>query len=127
MRRISRYIAVALPVAVVLVIGLLAYGEIFYTDYSKDTSYLGPGAIRAELLPADSHIVGSISARNGFSAYVIESDSGYFEGIENGKIVMSWENVTSVEMDFISGDGYYLVIKNGNESQEITVDFNAER
>ena len=127
MRRIRRYTIVVLPVAVILLIGLLAYAEIFYADYSRDTSYLGPGAIRAELLPSDSHIVGSISARKAFSVYVVESDSGYFEGIEDGKIVMSWENVTSVEMDFTSGDGYYLVIKNGNESQEIVVDFNAER
>ncbi len=127
MARKRRYILLIAPVAIALVIGLVVNAEMFPADYSYQKGLFGPHNVQAELLPANSHIRGQIIAKNPFSAYVVVSKSGYFEDVNGDNVVLSWENVTEVDLDFnVSSGNYYLVIKNGNVSQEIEMRFKAD-
>ncbi len=100
----------------------------FLTGHSYQDSYVDADSVHAEMLPPDSHITGYILAEHPFSVYVVNSDSGYFEGVNGHNVMMSWENVTNVSLDFNTSNGtQYLVVKNGNVSQEIDVVVNAER
>jgi len=128
MMRIRKYVALALPITIALIIGLVVNAEIFSPQYSQQEGYVGAGSLQAELLPAGARLYGQISAENPFSAYVVFSKSGYFEGLEKAEVVMKWENVTRIELDFeVPEKGYYLVIKNGNVSQRIDMDFSVEK
>ncbi|ASJ08450.1 hypothetical protein A3L11_04065 [Thermococcus siculi] len=119
--------------ALVILLLLVAAGAIIYTwrpleGRSYQDSYTQAGATYAEALPSNSHITGYIEARYPFSVYVVNSDSGYFEGINGSDVVMSWENVTEVDLNFTTSNGtQYLVIKNGNVSQRIGVVINSKR
>ena len=127
MARKRRYILLIAPVAIALVIGLVVNAEMFPADYSYQKGLFGPHNVQAELLPANSHIRGQIIAKNPFSAYVVVSKSGYFEDVNGDNVVLSWENVTEVDLDFkVPSGNYYLVIKNGNVSQEIEMRFKAD-
>jgi hypothetical protein len=122
-----------LGVYVLIVLLLLVAGTVIYTGRplegrSYQTSYTEAGATYAEVLPPNSHITGRIEAQHSFSVYVVNSDSGYFEGVNGSDVVMSWENVTEVSLNFTTSNGtQYLVIKNGNVSQRVGVVINSER
>jgi hypothetical protein len=127
MTRGGRYFLLLVPVAVAVVVTLVVNAEMFPDDYSYQRTFFGPNDVQAEILPVNSHIAGYILAERSFSAYVVSSKSGYFEG-NSDNVLMRWENVTNVTLDInVSGEGYYLVIKNGNASQEIEMRFKAER
>ncbi|ASJ15449.1 multidrug transporter [Thermococcus radiotolerans] len=127
MTRGRRYFLLLVPVAVAVVVTLVVNAEMFPDDYSYQRILFGPNDVQAEILPVNSHIAGYILAERPFSAYVVSSKSGYFEG-NSDNVLMRWENVTNVTLDInVSGEGYYLVIKNGNASQEIEMRFKAER
>ena len=108
-------------------IGLvLSTGDILTERWYQD-SYVAANGIHAELLPAESHITGRIQAEHPFSVYIVRSESGYFEGVNGHNVVMSWENVTSVSLDFNTSNGtHYLVVKNGNVSQVIKIIISAD-
>ncbi|ASJ03892.1 multidrug transporter [Thermococcus barossii] len=128
MTRGRRYFLLLVPVAVAVVVTLVVNAEMFPGDYSYQRIDFGPNDVQAEILPANTHICGYILAERPFSAYVVSSDSGYFEGSGDNNVLMKWENVTNVTIDLNVSDGsYYLVIENGNESQEIEMRFKAER
>ena len=58
---------------------------------------------------------------------MVVSKSGYFEDVNGDNVVLSWENVTGVDLDFnVPSGNYYLVIKNGNVSQEIEMRFKTD-
>ncbi|NJE11228.1 multidrug transporter [Thermococcus sp. MAR1] len=127
MARKRKYILLLIPVAVAVVVTLVVNAEMFPDDYSYQRVFFGPNDVQAEILPVNSHIAGYILAERPFSVYVISSNSGYFEG-NSDNVLMSWENVTNVTLSInVPRDGYYLVIKNGNVSQEIEMRFRAER
>ncbi|WP_240910678.1 multidrug transporter [Thermococcus sp. MV11] len=122
------HLMLALLLVAALVIGLAVNVEAFLSDYSHQEGYFGADSLQAELLPADSHVLGTITADNPFSVYVVVSDSGYFEGLERGRVVMKWENITKLNLNItVPDDGYYLVVKNGNVSQEIRIDLSSGR
>jgi hypothetical protein len=128
MTRGRRYFLLLVPVAVAVVVTLVVNAEMFPGDYSYQRIDFGPNDVQAEILPSNSHIYGYILAERPFSAYVVSSESGYFEGSGDNNVLMKWENVTNVTIDLNVSDGsYYLVIENGNESQEIEMRFKAER
>ncbi|ACJ17415.1 Hypothetical drug exporter [Thermococcus onnurineus NA1] len=124
--RSSIFLGLALVVA--LVVGFAVQAELFPANYVYQKSYLCSDKIQAEFIPADTHVTGYIRAENPFSAYVVVSNSGYFESLEKSEVVHSWENVTEVKLDFdVPGENCYLVVKNGNTNQIVEIKFKAER
>ncbi|ANF22715.1 multidrug transporter [Thermococcus piezophilus] len=112
---------------IAVVVGFVAQAALLPANYVYEKSYVCPNHIQAEFIPANTSVTGYIRAEHPFSAYVIISDSGYFGEFDPSSAVMMWENVTAVELDFQApGEDCYLVIKNGNTSQIVEIEFKAE-
>ncbi|NJE30419.1 multidrug transporter [Thermococcus sp. 18S1] len=126
--KIRGYILVGVLLLVVLGVELVANAEGFLPSASYQRGYFGAGSLQAELLPAGSHVTGHVRAEHPFSVYIVTSESGYFENVTAGSVILRWENVTEVNLDLITSEGaQYLVVKNGNTEQEIEIAFRADR
>ncbi|QDA32300.1 multidrug transporter [Thermococcus indicus] len=113
---------------VVLGVGLVANAAVLLPGASYQRGYFGAGALQAERLPAGSHVTGHVRAEHPFSVYIVTSESGYFENVTAGSVVLRWENVTEVNLNLTTSEGaQYLVVKNGNTGQEIEIAFSADR
>ncbi|WP_206205929.1 multidrug transporter [Thermococcus sp. JdF3] len=126
--KIRGYILVGVLLLVALGVGLAANAAVFLPGATYQRGYFGAGALQAERLPAGSHVTGHVRAEYPFSVYIVTSESGYFENVTAGSVILSWENVTEVNLDLITQEGArYLVVKNGNTGQEIEIAFSADR
>ncbi|WP_240703267.1 multidrug transporter [Thermococcus indicus] len=126
--KIRGYIPVGVLLLVVLGVGLVANAAVLLPGASYQRGYFGAGALQAERLPAGSHVTGHVRAEHPFSVYIVTSESGYFENVTAGSVVLRWENVTEVNLNLTTSEGaQYLVVKNGNTGQEIEIAFSADR